>query len=52
MCKHSTMVSPIHLLLFGAHKVKNINGSIILDDWFVVIKNYNIQIISNFCNYS
>lgn len=37
MCKHSTMVSPIHLLLFGARKVVNTDGLIILDDWFVVI---------------
>lgn len=37
MCVHSTMVSPIHLLLFGAKKVEYVNNMIVMDDWFVVI---------------
>lgn len=45
MCYNTTMVSPIHLLLFGACKVEYVNNSIIvLDDWFVVIIKYIIKI--------
>lgn len=33
---HSTMVSPIHLLLFGARKVECTKNIVVLDDWFVV----------------
>jgi len=35
---NSTMVSPIHILLFGAQKVDYIDGLIVLDDWFVKLK--------------
>lgn len=31
------MVSPIHLLLFGARKVEYSEHLIVLDNWFVVI---------------
>lgn len=43
MCLHSTMVSPIHLLLFGASKVEYINNMVVMDDWFVVNKKYTIK---------
>ncbi|CAI6360148.1 unnamed protein product [Macrosiphum euphorbiae] len=33
LCMNSTMVSPIHILLFGAQKVDYIDGLIVLDDW-------------------
>nr|XP_012139245.1 PREDICTED: dosage compensation regulator isoform X2 [Megachile rotundata] len=32
-CKQMTMVSPIHLLLFGSRKVEFINGVVKLDNW-------------------
>ncbi|XP_043277382.1 dosage compensation regulator isoform X2 [Venturia canescens] len=32
-CKQMTMVSPIHLLLFGSRKVEYIDGVIRLDNW-------------------
>ncbi|XP_012225679.1 dosage compensation regulator mle isoform X2 [Linepithema humile] len=32
-CKQMTMVSPIHLLLFGSRKVEYIDGMIRLDNW-------------------
>lgn len=32
-CKSMTMVSPIHLLLFGSRKVELINGMVRLDNW-------------------
>lgn len=35
-CKHMTMVTPIHLLLFGARKVEYINSTIRLDGWIVL----------------
>lgn len=40
MCVHSTMVTPIHLLLFGSRKVEYTDGLVVLDDWFVV-QNFN-----------
>ncbi|CAH1726470.1 unnamed protein product [Aphis gossypii] len=33
MCINSSIVSPIHILLFGAQKVEYIDGFIVLDDW-------------------
>ncbi|XP_060872405.1 ATP-dependent RNA helicase A-like [Metopolophium dirhodum] len=33
LCMNSTMVSPIHILLFGAQKVDYTDGLIVLDDW-------------------
>ncbi|XP_060853737.1 dosage compensation regulator-like isoform X2 [Rhopalosiphum padi] len=33
MCMNTSMVSPIHILLFGAHKVDYTDGCIVLDDW-------------------
>ncbi|XP_025425468.1 ATP-dependent RNA helicase A-like isoform X1 [Sipha flava] len=33
MCMHSTMVTPIHLLLFGARKVEYMDSLVVLDDW-------------------
>lgn len=33
MCINSSMVSPIHILLFGAQKVDYIDGFVVLDDW-------------------
>jgi len=38
MCINSSMVSPIHILLFGAQKVDYIDRFIVLDDWFVNLK--------------
>jgi len=32
-CKQMTMVSPIHLLLFGSRKVEYVDGMIRLDNW-------------------
>lgn len=32
-CKQMTMVSPIHLLLFGSRKVEYTNGVVKLDNW-------------------
>ncbi|XP_014241138.1 dosage compensation regulator isoform X2 [Cimex lectularius] len=32
-CKQTTMVSPIHLLLFGSRKVELVNNCIRLDNW-------------------
>lgn len=32
-CKQTTMVSPIHLLLFGSRKVEYIDGFVRLDNW-------------------
>jgi len=37
------MVSPIHLLLFGARKVEYVEHLIVLDNWFVVL-NYFIEL--------
>lgn len=36
-CTNSTMVSPIHLLLFGARKVEYTKNLVVLDDWFVTM---------------
>uniref|UniRef100_A0A2H8TI45 RNA helicase n=1 Tax=Melanaphis sacchari TaxID=742174 RepID=A0A2H8TI45_9HEMI len=33
VCMNSSMVSPLHILLFGAQKVDYIDGSIVLDEW-------------------
>jgi ATP-dependent RNA helicase A len=46
MCMHSTMVTPIHLLLFGARKVEYMDSLVVLDDWFVI----NKYIIYCYCN--
>jgi len=35
---NSTMVSPIHILLFGAQKIDYADSLIVLDDWFVKFK--------------
>ncbi|KAK6620959.1 hypothetical protein RUM43_011258 [Polyplax serrata] len=35
-CKQMTMVTPIHLLLFGARKVEYINRTIRLDGWILL----------------
>lgn len=32
-CKQMTMVTPIHLLLFGARKIEYTNGFVQLDNW-------------------
>lgn len=40
MCMHSTMVTPIHLLLFGARKVEYRDSLVVLDDWFVINSIY------------
>uniref|UniRef100_T1JBZ2 RNA helicase n=1 Tax=Strigamia maritima TaxID=126957 RepID=T1JBZ2_STRMM len=32
-CKQMTMVTPIHLLLFGSRKVEYVNGIVKLDNW-------------------
>lgn len=32
------MVTPIHLLLFGARKIEYYDRLIVLDNWFVKIK--------------
>lgn len=44
MCVNSTMVTPLHLLLFGAQKVEYKNSLVVLDDWFVV-NNHVFKII-------
>lgn len=33
LCMNSTMVSPIHILLFGAQKVDYTDSLVVLDDW-------------------
>ncbi|KAL5233320.1 hypothetical protein ACI65C_000730 [Semiaphis heraclei] len=33
LCMNSTMVSPIHILLFGAQKIDYADSLIVLDDW-------------------
>jgi hypothetical protein len=46
MCMNTSMVSPIHILLFGAHKVDYTDGCIVLDDWFVKLKTmYSLKIM-------
>ncbi|CAL1277874.1 unnamed protein product [Larinioides sclopetarius] len=32
-CKQMTMITPLHLLLFGCKKVEYVNGSILVDRW-------------------
>ncbi|XP_031836743.1 dosage compensation regulator mle isoform X1 [Nomia melanderi] len=40
-CKQLTMVSPIHLLLFGSRKVEYIDGVVKLDNWINLDMNPN-----------
>jgi len=34
-----TMVTPIHLLLFGARKIEYSKGFVLLDNWYVMVIN-------------
>ncbi|XP_033322753.1 dosage compensation regulator mle isoform X1 [Megalopta genalis] len=40
-CKQLTMVSPIHLLLFGSRKVEYVDGVVKLDNWINLEMNPN-----------
>ncbi|XP_076644853.1 dosage compensation regulator mle isoform X2 [Halictus rubicundus] len=40
-CKQLTMVSPIHLLLFGSRKVEYVDGVVKLDNWINLDMNPN-----------
>lgn len=47
-CKQMTMVTPIHLLLFGSRKVEWVDGVVRLDNWINLAMDPNIasQIVS------
>ena len=36
-CKQLTMITPIHLLLFGCRKIEWVDSVIRLDNWLVLI---------------
>lgn len=41
-CKQMTMVTPIHLLLFGGRKIEYTKGVVQIDNWYAIFTIFKI----------